>query len=231
MGELHLDVMVDRLKTEFSIKANVGSPQVAYRETIVDPVEINEILDRQLGNQKQFAGITLRLENIGDGSYENKFENSLKDDKYPAHLIPLIKQSLLESLSSGAIAGFPVIAVKIHLLDFKYEDNNFDEVSFQIVCAMAIRNALFKAKSLLQEPVMKLEVLVPEEYTSNIMTDLNTRRAKVNQIYYKGQLQVIDANVPLSEMFGYSTKLRSLSQGRATSTMFLIHMKRFLLRL
>ena len=218
MGELHLEVMVDRLRTEFAVKANVGAPQVAYRETITGSVQAEELLDRQLGSQKQFAGVTLSLEKT-EGCFENKFESKLKQERYPQALIPIVKQSVLDSLSSGAIAGFPVISIKASLLDFKMEENKFDEVAFQIACSMAVRKALFQAQSILQEPVMKLEILVPEDYTSNVMTDLSSRRAKVGQIYYKGDLQVVEATVPLSEMFGYSTKLRSLSQGRATSTM------------
>ena len=218
MGELHLEVMVDRLKTEFSVKANVGAPQVAYRETILGSVNVDELLDRQLGNQKQFAGVTISLE-AKEGELENTFENKLPKGKYPNTLVPTAKQSLLDSLSSGALAGFPVISVKVNLLDVKLEEGNYDEVSLQMVCGLAVRKALMSAQSILQEPVMKLEILSPEEYTSNVMTDLNSRRAKVGQIYYKGELQVVEATVPLSEMFGYSTNLRSLSQGRATSTM------------
>ena len=218
MGELHLEVMVDRLKTEFSVKANVGAPQVAYRETILGSVNVDELLDRQLGNQKQFAGVTISLE-AKEGELENTFENKLPKGKYPNTLVPTAKQSLLDSLSSGALAGFPVISVKVNLLGVKLEEGNYDEVSLQMVCGLAVRKALMSAQSILQEPVMKLEILSPEEYTSNVMTDLNSRRAKVGQIYYKGELQVVEATVPLSEMFGYSTNLRSLSQGRATSTM------------
>lgn len=218
MGELHLEIMIDRLKTEFSVSVNVGVPQVAYRETLEGSLEFREILDRQVGQIRQYAGVVIKVERLSH-KIENIFEDKTPKGRCPSSLISVLKKSLLDSLSSGTIAGFPVISVKISLLDVISEQNNFDEVCFQIASSMAVRNALFKASCVLQEPIMKLEVLVPEDYTSNVITDLNTRKAKVNQISYKGDLQVVDASVPLSEMFGYSTQLRSLSQGRATYTM------------
>ena len=222
MGELHLEIMVDRLKTEFSVGVNVGTPQVAYRETLEGSVEVKEILDRQVGQTRQFAGLRIQLEKQEEG-VENIFEDKAPQNACPTHLRPVIKKSLLDALSSGPIAGFPVISVKVTLLDVMSEQDNFEEVCFQMAASMAVRNALFKGTARLQEPFMKLEVLVPEDYTSNVMTDLGARSAKVNQVSYKGDLQIVDADAPLAQMFGYSTELRSLSQGRATYTMTFDH--------
>ena len=222
MGELHLEIMVDRLKTEFSIGVNVGVPQVAYRESIQGVTEVKEILDRQVGQTRQYAGLVIRLERLEAG-VENTFEDKTSEGVCPDSLKLILKKSLLAALSSGPIAGFPVISVKVVLLDVLSEQKNFEEVCFQMAASMAVRNALFKATAILQEPIMKLEILVPEDYTSNVMTDLSSRKAKVGQVSYKGDLQVVDADAPLAEMFGYSTALRSLSQGRATYTMTFDH--------
>jgi elongation factor G len=222
MGELHLEIMVDRLKTEFSVGVNVGVPQVAYRETLEGSVKQKEVIDRQVGQAKQFAGVVIELESLHEG-IENVFEDHTKAGACPESLKSQLKTSLLGALSSGPIAGFPVISVKVKLLEILVEQNNFDPVCFQMAASLAVRNALFTGKTSLQEPVMKLEVLVPEDYTSNVMMDLSSRKAKVNQVSYKGYLQVVDAHAPLAGMFGYSTELRSLSQGRATYTMTFDH--------
>ncbi len=222
MGELHLEIMVDRLKTDFSVGVNVGVPQVAYRETLEGTVKQKEVIDRQVGQAKQFAGVVIELESLQEG-IENVFEDHTKAGTCPESLKSLLKTSLLGALSAGPIAGFPVISVKVKLLEILVEQNNFDPVCFQMAASLAVRNALFTGKTSLQEPVMKLEVLVPEDYTSNVMMDLSSRKAKVNQVSYKGHLQVVDAHAPLAGMFGYSTELRSLSQGRATYTMTFDH--------
>ena len=217
MGELHLEVMVDRLKREFKVNANTGAPQVAYREGLTESISHTETLDRQLANTRQFAGIDLSFEQID--SIENEFINKSDESKIPKHIIPFIKKGVMESLGSGPIAGFPVIGVRVTLCGGEYNQECSDEVAFQIVSNMAVRNALWKAQIILQEPFMNLEVNVPESYASNIMTDLNSRKAQVSGVEQKNDIQTVSAQVALSEIFGYSTKLRSLSQGRATYNM------------
>lgn len=217
MGELHLDVMVDRLLREFKVGANVGAPQVAYREGIEGEAKGRELLDREFGQGRQFAEIGLSLEGLA-GSDEIQFVDKA------ARILPnpyskTVETGARQALLSGPIAGFPMIGVKITLERIKTMEGVTDETAVHVAASNAVRQALQEAKVRLLEPIMDLEVLVPEDYLSNVMNDLTGRRAKVGQIDSRHDMQVIVATAPLSEMFGYSTRLRSLSQGRGTYTM------------
>jgi elongation factor G len=226
MGELHLDIMVDRLKREFSVVVNTGSPQVSYREGIAGSGQHQEVFERQLGQNRQFAEVTLSIKaNTETNSQQNKIKVDLSKAILPANFGKAIRKGIEESLVSGIIAGFPVIGTEVEVTTIRLDEDS-DEVSFQIAANLATRNAIKLAQATLLEPIMKLEVIVPENYASNVIADLNTRRAKVAGIGIKGDQQVIDAHVPLSEMFGYSTSIRSLSQGRAAYTLKFAHYER-----
>ena len=218
MGELHLEVMVDRLLREFNIAANVGSPQVAYRESISGAVKVEEVFERELSGQVKKASVTLVLEPTEEQE-KFVFENKCTKSQLPANYVDAVKEGVFSALMSGPIAGYPVVGVKAVLEHAVFEEEYADELAFQIAGTNASRACLQKGSPLLLEPSMTVEVSVPEDYLSNVITDLNGRRARVSNIGQRGHLQVVDALAPLSEMFGYSTHLRSLSQGRATYTM------------
>jgi elongation factor G len=217
MGELHLEIIVDRLKREFKVDANVGAPQVSYRESISAKASMEERFSRE-GAINQFAHVIIDIEPVAsqDGLV---FENKASPSHVPTAFVKGVKTGLEESLQAGPIAGFPVLGVKAILKGGGFVEGLSDEVAFKIAAAMAMRAALRKAKPLLLEPVMSLEVLVPESHLSNVITDLNSRHAKVNNVTLRGHVQVVEATAPLAQMFGYSTELRSITQGRATYTM------------
>lgn len=222
MGELHLDIIVDRLKREFKVDANVGAPQVSYREAISQAASEEEIFSREMANLKQFAGVSIKIEPQEDQSSFH-FENLATPLQVPPAFVKFVKSGLEESLAAGPIAGFPVVGVKATLLGGQFQPEVSDEIAFKIAAANAMRAALRKAAPMLLEPVMSIEVSVPEAYLSNVINDLNSRHAKVTNIGLRGHLQVVDATAPLAEMFGYSTQMRSISQGRATYTMQFSH--------
>lgn len=220
MGELHLEIIVDRLLREFSVQTNTGRPQVSYRETLEGGVTIEELFEREINGKKQFAKICLRMEPIaGDVQIQNQFVNEVSASRLPKPFAKAIEKGVLEGLQAGALAGFPVIGLRCMLEDVGLMDGASDEVAFQIVTNLAIRNGLRKGTSIIMEPVMDLEVSTPEEYLSNVVADLNSRGAQVSTIGMVNHLQVIEAKSPLVKMFGYTTGLRSISQGRATYTM------------
>jgi elongation factor G len=218
MGELHLEIIVDRLSREFKVDCNVGNPQVSYRETLSGEGKVEETHRREGAGINQFAYVALEF---GPGPKEGGllFENKVKDAKLPKQYVDQVKKGLEEALLAGPIAGFPVVGVKARLVDGKFDPAIPDPNAFKVAAGMGLRRGLREAVPLLLEPVMALEVLVPEDYLSNVMTDLNSRRAQVNNVTMKGHLQCVEATAALSEMFGYSTQLRSISQGRATFTM------------
>ncbi len=218
MGELHLEIIVDRLRREFKVEANVGAPQVAYREGIAAAVEVKKTWERQVNERKQFAEVSIRVQPSADQSGLD-FENALTADKLPERFVKAFIKGIRNSMNAGPIAGYPVVGVKVLLCSGAFEEDSSDEAAFEIVASLALREALQKAQPILLEPIMALEVLVPDSYLSNVITDLNARRAKIQKLAQRGQIQVIEANVPLSGMFGYSTDLRSVSQGRGTYTM------------
>lgn len=218
MGELHLDIIVDRLKREFKAEVNVGNPQVSYRETISSGGTEEEVYKREGQGVNQFAHVKIAFEPAAkDGGLV--FENKVKEPKLQKIHVEQVKKGLEEALLAGPLAGFPVIGIKAVLLDGRFDPSIPDPNAFKVAAGMALRRGLREAGPQLLEPVMALEVMVPEDYLSNVMTDLNSRRAQVSNVTMKGHLQCVEATAALSEMFGYTTQLRSISQGRATYTM------------
>ncbi|WP_126992586.1 elongation factor G [Thermosipho globiformans] len=220
MGELHLEIIVDRLKREFNTKVRVGQPQVAYRETIQEAAEAEGKYIRQSGGRGQYGHVIMRFEPI-DLSKTFEFEDRIVGGVIPKEYIPAVEEGVREAAQSGVLAGYPMVGIKAILLDGSYHEVDSSEMAFKIAASMAFKEAVKKAKPILLEPIMRVEVTTPEEYMGNIIADLNSRRAHVETLESRGHLRIIKALVPLSEMFGYATDLRSLSQGRATYTMVL----------
>jgi elongation factor G len=218
MGELHLEVLVDRMQREFGVEATVGKPQVAYRETItkaVQSVEYRHI--KQSGGSGQFAVVKIDMEPNPGGGYE--FEDKITGGRIPREYINPTNQGLQSSLDNGVLAGYPTVDVKVSLVDGQYHDVDSSEMAFKIAGQMAFRKAAEMAKPVLMEPIMAVEVVTPEDYMGDVMGDLSSRRGRIGSMEARGNTQVVNALVPLSEMFGYSTDLRSRTQGRATYTM------------
>jgi elongation factor G len=223
MGELHLEILVDRMKREFGVEANVGAPQVAYREAIKKPVEIEGKFVKQSGGRGQYGHVWLKLEPNEQGKgYE--FVDAIKGGVVPREYIPAVDKGLQETLPNGVLAGFPVVDVKVTLFDGSYHDVDSNENAFKMAASMAFKDGMRKANPILLEPMMAVEVETPEEYTGTVMGDLSSRRGMVQGMEdMGGGGKVVKAEVPLAEMFGYSTALRSATQGRATYTMEFKH--------
>jgi elongation factor G len=218
MGELHLEIIVDRMKREFKVEANVGAPQVAYRETIRALVEQEGKFVRQSGGRGQFGHVWLRIEPQEPGTgYE--FVNEIVGGVVPKEYIPAVDKGIQEQMENGVIAGFPVVDVKVTLYDGSYHEVDSSEMAFKIAGSMGFKEGAKKAKPVLLEPMMKVEVVTPEEYMGDVMGDLNRRRGIVGGMDDTPSGKVIRAEVPLAEMFGYATDLRSATQGRATYSM------------
>ncbi|MGN0903890.1 MAG: elongation factor G [Alphaproteobacteria bacterium] len=222
MGELHLEIIVDRLKREFKVDANVGAPQVAYRETISQTYEIDYLHKKQSGGSGQFARVKIRFEPLEPGS-GFVFENSVVGGNVPKEYIPAVEKGLRSALETGVIAGFPCTDFKANLFDGAYHDVDSSSMAFEIAARAAFREGIAKAKPKLLEPIMKVEVVTPEDYMGDIIGDLNSRRGQVSGMDQRGNARVIDATVPLSSMFGYVNTLRSMSQGRAQYSMVFSH--------
>ena len=219
MGELHLEVLVDRMLREFNVDATVGKPQVAYRETITAPVEKHRYTHKkQTGGSGQFADVIIMLEPAAPGEGYS-FEDKISGGRIPKEYIGPVDQGIQAALSSGIIAGYPVVDVKATLLDGSFHDVDSSEMAFKIAGTMAFKEAARKGKPVLLEPIMAVEVVTPEDYMGDVMGDLSSRRGKVGGMDSRGNAQVVRAEVPLSEMFGYATDLRSRTQGRAQYTM------------
>ncbi len=218
MGELHLDILVNRLLNEFNVKANVGQPQVAYRETITEPVTIDMKLARQTGGKGQFAHIVVEFSPTEPGNVF-EFQNNIVGNEIPKEFIKPVETGIKESMVSGRIAGYPVINIKANLIHGSYHEVDSSELSFKIAGSMALQDALKKAKPILMEPMMNLEVITPEEYLGAVLGDLGTRRSKIEKHQKRKLDQIIDARVPMAEMFGYATALRNMTQGRAVFSM------------
>lgn len=218
MGELHLEIIVDRMKREFSVEANVGKPQVAYRETIRSAVEQEGKYVRQSGGRGQYGHVWIKIEpqEAGKGY---AFENAIVGGAIPREYIPAVDKGIQEQLQNGVIAGYPVVDVKVTLYDGSYHDVDSNEMAFKIAGSMAFKEGAKKAKPVILEPIMKVEAVTPEEFMGDVMGDLNRRRGILQGIDDSPSGKMIHAEVPLSEMFGYATDLRSMSQGRATYTM------------
>jgi len=221
MGELHLYILVDRLKREFKVEANIGAPQVAYRETITREIEVDYTHKKQSGGSGQFARIKLRFAPLADGGFE--FSNSVVGGSVPREFIPGVEKGLKQAKETGVIAGFPVIDFKVELVDGASHDVDSSVLAFEIAARAAFREAMDKAAPRLLEPVMKVEVLTPEDYVGDIIGDLNSRRGQVGGMDQRGNARAIDAMVPLANMFGYINTLRSMSQGRAQYSMQFDH--------
>jgi elongation factor G len=219
MGELHLEIIVDRLTREFSVDANVGRPQVAYRETIGKAVEkVEGRFVRQTGGRGQYGHVVINMEPAEPGEgYE--FIDRIVGGKIPREYIPATDLGIQEAMESGVLAGFPVVDIRVSLVDGSYHDVDSSEMAFKVAGSMAFKSAMQRAKPKLLEPVMSVEVVTPEEYLGDVMGDLNARRGRVEGLEPRGNAQAIRARVPLAAMFGYATDLRSTTQGRATFTM------------
>ncbi len=219
MGELHLEVLVDRLLREFKVDATVGKPQVAYRETIrrgIEKVQYRHI--KQTGGKGQFADVVINLEPTGPGGgYE--FVDKIKGGSVPREFIPSVDAGIEEALDQGILAGYPLVDVRAVLVDGSSHEVDSSEMAFKIAGSMVLQEAAKKAGVKLLEPVMDIEVTTPEEYMGDVIGDINSRRGKVEGMRQRGNSQVIKAQVPMSEMFGYATDLRSKTQGRATYSM------------
>ncbi len=223
MGELHLEIIVDRLRREFSVSANIGRPQVAYRETIRKAAaKVEGRFVRQTGGRGQFGHVVIDVE-PGKAGSGFVFEDRIKGGAVPREYIPAVERGMREATNSGVVEGYPVVDVKVALIDGSYHDVDSSEIAFKIAGSMALTAALRKADPVLLEPVMDVEVVTPTEYMGDLIGDLSSRRGKVGGMTDRGDAQVIGASVPLGEMFGYSTALRSLSQGRAVYTMQFSH--------
>ncbi len=218
MGELHLDIIVDRMRREFGVEANIGKPQVAYRETIRKTVEIEGKHVKQSGGRGQYGHVWLRLEPLPPDA-EYQFVNEIVGGVVPKEYIPAVDKGVQEQMKNGCLAGYPLLAMKVTIFDGSYHDVDSSEMAFKIAGSMALKAGALKADPALLEPIMKVEVVTPEEYMGDIMGDLNRRRGIVLGMEDSASGKIINAEVPLAEMFGYSTDLRSASQGRATFTM------------
>ena len=221
MGELHLDILVDRLKREFKVSANIGAPQVAYRETITKEIEVDYTHKKQSGGSGQFARIKLIFRPLGEGGYN--FTNKVVGGSVPKEYIPGVEKGLISAKDTGVIAGFPVIDFEVELIDGASHDVDSSVLAFEIAARAAFREAMGKAAPRLLEPVMKVEVITPEEYMGDIIGDLNSRRGNVGGMDQRANARVISAMVPLANMFGYVNTLRSMSQGRAQYSMQFDH--------
>jgi elongation factor G len=218
MGELHLDIIVDRLLREFNVKANVGKPQVAYKETITKKVQSEHTYTRQIAGKEQYGHVVIELEPLKPGT-GFVFENRLKNGVLPEPFINAVRDGLLDSMEGGVIAGYKMVDIKVSLLASSFIDGQSVDVAYRIAANIALKDGARKAEPTLMEPIMKLEVVSPDEYTGDIINDINSRRGRIEGIDMSGNLKSIHAMVPLSAMFGYATSLRSLSQGRASQTL------------
>ncbi len=222
MGELHLDILVDRMRREFKVEANIGAPQVAYRESIRNAVEVEGKFVRQSGGRGQYGHVWVKLEPQKEGS-GFEFVNEIVGGAVPREYIGAVSKGIEEQLENGILAGYPVLDVKATLFDGSYHDVDSNEMAFKVAGSLAVKNAAATANPALLEPMMKVEVVTPEEYMGDIMGDLNRRRGLLKGMDENPSGKVINAEVPLSEMFGYATEMRSLSQGRASFTMEFAH--------
>jgi len=218
MGELHLEILVERMLREFRVGAYVGKPQVAYRETITRSVQAEGKFVRQAGGRSQYGHVWLELEPMGKGE-GFEFIDRTTPDVLPRAYVPAVEEGVREAMESGVLAGYPLVDIRVILIGGSYDEETSTEIAYKIAGSMALRNGVQKAAPVLLEPVMRLEVVVPEEHTGEVIGDLNTRRAQIEGVEIRAGAQVIRGHVPLGEMFGYATALRSLTQGRGTFTM------------
>ena len=222
MGELHLEIIVDRLSREFNVEANVGVPQVAYRETITKSADAEAKFVRQTGGRGQYGHVKIKIEPNEEGA-GIEFIDEIKGGNIPREFIPAVEKGVKEASETGVVAGYPVIDVKVRLYDGSYHDVDSSEIAFKVAGSMAFKDAVMRAKPKILEPLMKVEVVVPEDFMGTVMGNLSSRRGKILGSDLRGNMQAIKAEVPLSEMFGYATELRSMTEGRASFTMEFAH--------
>ena len=224
MGELHLDIIVDRMRREFSVEANIGKPQVAYRERIRNTVEVEGKFVRQSGGRGQYGHVWIKFAPAEDEGQEGlEFVNEIVGGVVPKEYIPAIQKGIQEQMQNGVLAGYPLLGLKATVYDGSYHDVDSNEMAFKIAASMATRKLSEVGGAVLLEPMMKVEVVTPEEYMGDVIGDLNSRRGQVQEMSTRGNANVVDAMVPLANMFGYVNNLRSLSQGRANYTMQFDH--------
>jgi len=223
MGELHLEILIDRLKREFNVECNQGRPQVAYKEAVTTSYTHRELFRKQTGGRGKFADITVEIMPADDGVPGLTFVNEIRGGNVPKEYIPSVEKGFREAMTNGPLAGFPLDSLKVILKDGSYHPVDSDSLSFEIAARQAFRHAAAKCRPVLLEPVMNAEVVTPEEYVGDVVGDFNKRRGKVEGMESKAGARVIKAKVPLAENFGYVTVLRTLTSGRATSTMEFSH--------
>jgi len=222
MGELHLEIIVDRMKREFKVGANVGRPQVAYKETIKKTAEAEGKYIKQSGGHGQYGHVWLRVEPQERGK-GFEFESEIRGGVIPQEFIPAVEKGVKEAVEKGVVAGFPLVDIKVALYDGSYHDVDSSESAFKIAGSIALQEAAKRAQAILLEPIMKVEVVTPEHFLGDVTGDLSSKRGKIERMFERGTAKVVDAKVPLSEMFGYVTKLRSMTEGRASYTMEFSH--------
>ena len=225
MGELHLDIILDRLKREFKVECNQGAPQVAYKEAISGATDHREVYKKQSGGRGKFADIVVKIEPVDNSEEADglEFIDEIKGGRIPKEFIPSVEKGFKESMKNGVLAGYPMDSLKVTLIDGSFHAVDSDQLSFELAAKMAFKEAIPKSKPVLLEPIMKLEVVTPEENMGDVVGDLNRRRGQVDGMDDRNGAKVVKAKVPLSEMFGYVTSLRTLSSGRATSSMEFSH--------
>ncbi|MGB1450629.1 MAG: elongation factor G, partial [Marinirhabdus sp.] len=223
MGELHLDIIVDRLRREFKVEVNQGQPQVEYKEAITRKADHREVYKKQSGGRGKFADIVFTLEPADEEKEGLEFISEIKGGNIPKEFIPSVEKGFKFAMQNGPLAGYEVDAMKVTLKDGSYHDVDSDQLSFELAAKIGFRNAAKAAKAVIMEPIMKIEVITPEENMGDIVGDLNRRRGQVSDMGDRAGAKTVKATVPLSEMFGYVTTLRTLSSGRATSTMEFSH--------
>ena len=224
MGELQLEIIVDRLKREFKVEVNQGAPQVTYREDITTATDHREVYKKQSGGRGKFADILVKIEPQEDQEKTGlEFVNKIKGGNIPKEFIPSIEKGFKESMKTGVLAGFPVEAMKVQLIDGSFHAVDSDQLSFELAAKMAYRSAMKACSPILLEPIMKIEIITPEENMGDVVGDLNRRRGMMKGMDDKNGAKVLKADVPLSEMFGYVTQLRTITSGRATSSMEFSH--------
>ena len=225
MGELHLDIIIDRLKREFKVECNQGRPQVSYKEAITQPVELREVYKKQTGGRGKFADIIVRVE-PADPDFEGglQFIDEVKGGNIPKEFIPSIQKGFTTAMRNGVLAGYPLDQLKVTVIDGSFHPVDSDQLSFEVCAIQAFKKACEKAKPVLLEPIMKIEVVTPEESMGDVISDLNKRRGQVEGMESsRSGARIVKAKAPLAEMFGYVTSLRTITSGRATSTMTFSH--------
>jgi len=223
MGELHLEILIDRLRREFNVECNQGAPQVAYKEAITTSAEFREVFKKQTGGRGKFADITIELSPTDDGLRGLQFINEIRGGNVPKEYIPSVEKGFREAMSNGPLAGFPMDSLKVVLKDGSYHPVDSDSLAFEIAAKQAFRKFVGKCNPVILEPIMSTEVVTPEEYVGDVISDFNRRRGRVEGMESKAGSRVVRAKVPLAEKFGYVTVLRTITSGRATSTMEFSH--------